>query len=138
MKKLTMFILGMFLLIGLGTAVELADRDAAFIFRDQEVIERDADIDVFISNLVFTTDKVCSLNYDNDEVSCIVCFEFNIPSLNEPFSECIPLEDGASLRDDQARLDDYVKDLVDRNFPREEITYVERVMKDTTRDIPRR
>ena len=135
MKKLTIFMLGMFLLVGVATAVELSDRDAGFIYRDNEKIIRDSEVDSLISTVVFTTDKICSIPYDHDEVNCIVCFEFDMSGV--PYEDCVPLEDGGSEREDQTQIDKYVNDLVNAIYPKEEITYVEREMKDDTRVVKR-
>ncbi len=133
-KKLTMIMLGIFLLGGV-MGVTLGDRESAIAFMENYRITRGGEVDAIASNVVFTSNKVCTLNQNDDNIRCQICFNFTLG--NDTHGDCMALQNGTTLRDDQDQIDAYVRDEIDKLYPIEEVNYIDRVMKDDTRRVSR-
>ena len=137
MKKMIIIIL-MLVVVSIGViGFDTLTKEQAL-----EVYNNQTSQDVTISNITYTSDKVCTIGeQDKDErgilketvIVCEVCFDYLIN--NEVQNSCIFLKEGNDLKEDEKVVEEFVLTSTKEATLIEKVEYVEREMKDITKDI---
>lgn len=130
------YIFGMFfalVIVTFATAQLLGDFDSALSALKSNKVIGDAAIPAAVSSYKYTTDKVCQLDYDSEEVNaCEVCISYTLDSQNQ--TECLQLEYNTTLEQDEEFIYDHISERV-RNHYEDTFEFTERSMKDTSKNI---
>lgn len=132
--------MGVMFLASIVVAVKLSDKQSALDYFQNYKLTREGDIEKFIFSIIYTTDKECKINYESEKIICRICFKFNNSIGGEMLNlfdnglinVCIDVDEGATEKQDENKIKDYVEDYIKVNYPIEEVKYNERDLKNKT------
>jgi len=132
MKNKTI-IIGLVFLLLIGTVFAVTsfnNREDAWSFFISEKETRDSNIESSISTVNYTTDKICTFDYDTETTNCRVCFdyEYTINRVKHSDNTCVGLPEGTTLEKDEEIINSVIKASIETNYPKEVVEYTERVM----------
>ena len=110
----------------------LTKEDAISYFTDYKAT-REVEINKTVSTITYTSDKVCSIDYYSEKISCKICFDYLINGNME--NSCVFVKEDSSLKEDEERIQEFVITATKEATLIEKVEYVEREMKDITKDI---
>ena len=132
MKKIFVYVTAIILLVSLGFALTLNNKEDALTSLREFRANRDKYLDDALESIIITTDKVATLNIETEEIEPIeICYEVMFNLTDYVLSGCVESDETTSLEEDEKRVrEDAVKKLRD-NYPEQTFSYVVREMKGT-------
>ena len=82
---------------------------------------RESDIAKVQLNIIYTSDKECTIRYDSEKPICSACYSFEYDG--EVIVNCARLQETSTLEQDNELIKKEVKKLINRHFPVEEVRY---------------
>ena len=131
-KKILIFGLISLVLLAGVSAVLFNTKDELLTYFRTYKTDRERDVANALSSIKYTTDKECVIDYDTEEIYCMVCFEYDY-TINEEImtnDDCLTLNEDSTIAEDDAIIKTYVDANVRVYYPKEEIKYKKASMKD--------
>ncbi len=109
------------MMVTLASAIVLDNKQIALDYFENYKIQREQSIS---NQIIITTNKICSIEYESEEITCQICYILEGETLNR----CVEVPEGSTLTQDQDLIRDDAKDLV-HALPIEQVEYIEREME---------
>ena len=129
MKTKLYIVIGMILLLaGVGFAITLNSYEDARSYLINYKSARENTIDTAVSKIKFTTDKICTLEYESEQTS--YCEVFISADYNdEKIEQCFPVEEDTTKTEIIEMAKERIRERIDMMTPREEVKYIKEKLK---------
>ena len=129
MKTKYFVMIGMILLlISIGTTITLQNYEAARSYLVNYKSARENAIKSAVTSIKFTSDKVCTLDYETEEVNyCEVCISADYNE--ERIEDCFPVEPETTKGEIIKQAKEIIRERIDMMTPKEEVKYIDEKLK---------
>jgi len=126
-KKLTKIVMVLLCLFAVSTlAILISNKTEAYSYFETMKIERETEISNALQSVVYTTDKLCEIDYDSEIPVCTACYEFRLICGNEIIlgEGCAYLDEGSSTGEDGIKIISEIKEQISWRCPQTKVEYL--------------
>lgn len=136
MKKIAIILIILLIVVNITSitsAILYNSKQEALDYFETYKANREKDIAKVVSTINFTTNKICTIDYESEDIKCRVCFNYTFN--NRTVEDCLVIEETSNITQTKKDVENFVKKKIRKKYPLEEVSYTDINLLEETIDI---